>query len=201
MDNKGLLPLGNTIVIDALPAAVLYVTNSTTRDGVSVPDRNGGNPFPATQDHTHEVKLVNSFEWDVSTWSSINLGAVWLYSTGAPYTAPLGKYNLMLLDSTYSHEYTNISDKNAYRLPDYHRLDLSAAWKLHFGKHFQGGLTIGLFNAYNRENILERTYNLVYVGGGGVIKIPHAPVPVFIPVDRKAMSIMPNAAIEMTVKF
>ncbi len=166
---------------------------------------NGGNPFPATHDHTHEVKLVGTVEWDVARWSSVDLGAVWIYSTGAPYTAPLGKYTLTLLDSTTQRSYMYVSAKNAYRLPDYHRLDLSVAWKVRFGGHVQGRLTMGLFNAYNHENILERAYTETQAGGfNGRIKIPYVPgseMAVFTAMDRQAMSIMPNAALEVTAKF
>jgi hypothetical protein len=164
---------------------------------------NDGNPFPATYDHPHEIKLVNTLEWNVSTWSGVELGAVWLYSTGAPYTAPLGVYNLMMLDSSWARSYNHVSEKNAYRLPDYHRLDLSAAWRVRFGRCLEGRLALGLFNAYNHENILERTYKTSYVGGGGGwIKIPSGTMaPVYIAEDRKAMSIMPNAAVELRARF
>ncbi len=44
MDNAGLVALGNLLVVDALPAQVTYVPNSTTRDSVAVAD----NVSPAT---------------------------------------------------------------------------------------------------------------------------------------------------------
>ncbi len=174
---------------------------------------NKGNPFPAAQDHTHEVKLINSLDWDIAPWSSLGLSAIWLYSTGAPYTAPLGAYRFTLLDGTLDHYYMHISDKNAYRLPDYHRLDLSVAWKLHFGSRFQTRLAMGLFNAYNHENILERTYSLNYLvanpqsAAGGTNgeawywNMQGEPEAVFLEMNKKAMPVMPNAACEITVKF
>jgi hypothetical protein len=171
---------------------------------------NKGNPFPATHDHTHEVKLINSLEGDVASWLSIVFSAIWLYSTGAPYTAPIGAYRFTLLDSTMDRYYMQISDKNAYRLPDYHRLDLSLAWKLHFGSRFRARLTMGLFNAYNHENILERTYSVNYLlanprssGKSGTWHwdMLGDPEVVFLEMDKKAMSIMPNAALEITVNF
>lgn len=171
---------------------------------------NKGNPFPASQDRTHEVKLVNNLEWHAAHWSSIDLSAIWLYSTGAPYTAPIGAYSSSLIDGTLGRSYMHISDKNAYRLPDYHRLDLSVAWKLHFSR-FQARLTTGLFNAYNHENIIERTYSLNYLtanprstGKDGTMwydMVGNGNVAVFLETDKKAMSIMPNAALEITMKF
>jgi ferric enterobactin receptor len=166
---------------------------------------NSGNPFPATQDHTHEFKLVNNLEWNVAAWSSIDLSAVWIYSTGAPYTAPLGYYTLRMIDSTYDRSYLRVSDKNAYRLPDYHRLDLALGWKVRFGSHFESSLTLGLFNAYDHENILERTYTETTIGNPGMIPIkirdPGAQSTAFTAVDKKAMSIMPNAAVGVSARF
>ena len=46
VDNKGLLPLGNLVVIDAPPTNLAYVAGSTTLDGVSIPDNATGIRFP-----------------------------------------------------------------------------------------------------------------------------------------------------------
>jgi uncharacterized repeat protein (TIGR01451 family) len=46
INNKGLLPLGNTVVIDTPTASLSYVSNSTTLDGVPIPDGTNGNAFP-----------------------------------------------------------------------------------------------------------------------------------------------------------
>ena len=46
VDNKGLLPLGNTLVIDAPSTNLLYLTNSTTFNGSPISDSVTGTPFP-----------------------------------------------------------------------------------------------------------------------------------------------------------
>ena len=46
LDNKGLLPLGNTAVFDNSSTNLAYVSNSTTLNGVSIPDDAVGTPFP-----------------------------------------------------------------------------------------------------------------------------------------------------------
>ncbi|MBN1575197.1 MAG: TonB-dependent receptor plug domain-containing protein [Chitinispirillaceae bacterium] len=157
---------------------------------------NLGNPFPATQDRTHEIKLINNLEWDVATWSSIALGAVWLYSTGTPYTAPLGTYRLQVIGGNPTPVFQYVSDKNTYRLPDYHRLDLSATWKVHFGKHVQGSLILGLFNAYNNELVLERSYTAETIGGYGPIQAT-----VYTPIHKISMPITFNPALRVSAQF
>jgi uncharacterized repeat protein (TIGR01451 family) len=46
VDNKGLLPLGNTVVFDAPSTNLQYVAGSSTRDGSPIPDDGAGTPFP-----------------------------------------------------------------------------------------------------------------------------------------------------------
>ena len=46
VDNKGLLPLGNTVVIDAPSTNLTYIPNSTTLNSNSIPDSVSGTPFP-----------------------------------------------------------------------------------------------------------------------------------------------------------
>ena len=46
VDNKGLVPLGNLVVIDAPPTNLAYVSGSTTLGGVAIPDNSTGTPFP-----------------------------------------------------------------------------------------------------------------------------------------------------------
>jgi VCBS repeat-containing protein len=46
LNNKGLLPLGNTVVFDQPSTNLVYVTNSTTLDGNPVPDNPIGTAFP-----------------------------------------------------------------------------------------------------------------------------------------------------------
>lgn len=168
---------------------------------------NDGKPFPATNDHTHELKIVNSLEWNVAPWSSIDLGAVWMYSTGKPYTAVVEKYDLIYLIAS-NRSYTHFSDKNACRLPDYHRLDISTAWKVHIGSHIECSLTLGIFNVYNRKNILERTYTASNVSNFSPLSfgyndhfIDENYKTVITATDQKAMSVMPNTALKVTATF
>ena len=46
IDNKGLLPLGNVVVIDLPPTNLSYQSNSTTLNGTAIPDSVSGTLFP-----------------------------------------------------------------------------------------------------------------------------------------------------------
>jgi len=115
----------------------------------------GDDPFPANHDATHEVKLVGSYLWKNWTFSG-----TWIYATGKPYTPPLGAYQITNPDGSIS-DFIVVGDKNSYRLPDYHRLDLSATLKFELGDTMNGNLGFSLFNAYNRSNVWYKEFEVV----------------------------------------
>lgn len=98
--------------------------------------------YAARQDKTHDISIVASYEIN----SKITVSANWVYSTGSAVTFPTGKY---YADEQIVWLYT---ERNGYRMPAYHRLDLGATFKLKERKRFSNELSIGIFNAYGREN-------------------------------------------------
>lgn len=115
----------------------------------------GNNYYPADQDIRHEFKSINMYHYH--RW---NFAAVFLFSTGHPYTAPLTSYTVTSADGNTLTSF-NISGKNAERLPDYHRLDLSATYDLiKINGNKIGSIGLSLFNVYNHVNIWYREYQL-----------------------------------------
>lgn len=114
----------------------------------------GDEPFNANQDQTHELKIVANYKW--RNW---NFGATFIYATGRPYTAPTGYYEVDLLDNT-SAAFFEVSDKNALRLPAYHRFDVSITNDFRLGNS-KASLGMSLFNIYNRQNIWYKEYEVI----------------------------------------
>jgi hypothetical protein len=112
---------------------------------------NEGKTFNAIFDRPHQVNLTTSYDASLR-W---NVGVNWIYSTGSPYTAPIGYY------SFNGQEVPLYGEKNNERLPDYHRMDLSATWKLNRSpeKKYQHNLTFSIYNLYGRKNPLFINYN------------------------------------------
>ena len=110
--------------------------------------------FPANHDQRHELKLVGSY--NLGRWT---FAGTFVYATGRPYTAPTGVYELTLLDGS-TETYFEVSDKNALRLPDYHRLDLSATYNF---KLFKGESSLGLslYNLYDRQNVWYKEFEVI----------------------------------------
>lgn len=120
-------------------------------------DLNEGDPFPALQDQTHELKLVNSFELSPEWMFSFT----WTFASGKPYTAPESTYNIDLLDGTQQ-SYTRVSSKNGNRLPAYHRFDTSLHYRFPIGYDGEatGDIGLSIFNLYNRSNVWYKEYDL-----------------------------------------
>lgn len=105
---------------------------------------NNGLPYPPKYDKTHGISIV--LFYDAS--SRLSFSANWVYSTGAAVTLPTGYFEYKdMIAPVYT-------DRNGARLPDYHRLDISATLKNKQkpGKNNKGSWNFSIYNAYYRKN-------------------------------------------------
>jgi hypothetical protein len=109
-----------------------------------IPGINGGQWYTASNDRRHDLNIISMFHltkhWDLT--------ATWRYTTGQAMSAPSAKYEI---DGTTYYYY---AERNGYRAPAYHRLDISASHTKRIGRRRR--LTriwaFGVYNAYNRYN-------------------------------------------------
>ncbi|SFH08820.1 TonB-dependent receptor [Pontibacter chinhatensis] len=120
---------------------VSYTLSKTER---TVPGINDGKPYAPRHDRRHSGNLVLAYQFT----PSINFGANWTYSTGGAITMPVGRYEYN------GKTYPVYSERNGYRLPDYHRLDLSATYEKPRNefKRYSSSWTLSVYNAYARKN-------------------------------------------------
>lgn len=103
---------------------------------------NDGNAFPARQDRRHDFSVITMY--DLSR--KVKISAVWVYNTGNAVTFPSGKYIIEGKPVSY---YTQ---RNGYRMPDYHRLDMGLTWIRKQTAKFESSWNFSVYNAYGREN-------------------------------------------------
>jgi hypothetical protein len=108
------------------------------------PDLNNSTTFFAKFDRRHDVSVVLVYELN-SRWT---FGATWVYATGNLNTFPERLY--FLSNGNIVQDYGN--QRNNYRLPAYHRLDISATYLRKKTKKFESSYTFSVFNVYNRAN-------------------------------------------------
>jgi ferric enterobactin receptor len=110
-------------------------------------------PYPAGHDSTHEVKILNSYQF----WR-LAISGNWVYATGKPFTEPSGSEKMTMSDGRTFYRPV-LGDKNGGRLPDYHRLDLSATYDLYRGETNRAQAGVSVFNAYKHANVWRRQYH------------------------------------------
>ncbi len=109
---------------------------------------NDGVPFPSDNNKKHEFKIIGLLrvhKWDFSM--------TWVYSSGMPYSKPDNE--------AQEFYFSPVHQINAYRLPDFHRLDLSVSYNYTI-KKIKGTLGFSVINVYNRKNVKSKLFFLDY---------------------------------------
>ncbi|MGD2033523.1 MAG: TonB-dependent receptor [Bacteroidales bacterium] len=111
---------------------------------------NRGEQYPSSYDKPHDVSAVASYKIS----RRFTLGATFTYSTGRPTSYP------EVYVPIYSNNLVYYSDRNKYRLKDYHRLDISITWdtSLKKKKKFYSSWILSVYNVYGRKNVYSTYY-------------------------------------------
>jgi len=120
-------------------------------------DLNGGNIFPAKFDRTHDMTINLTYDLN-KKWQ---FGTTWVYATGNAFTLPVERYFIEFGVAT------GYGGRNAYRMPAYHRMDLSVTYSPNKKpeKRFKSFYNFSIYNVYNRRN----TYFIYYKVNGDII--------------------------------
>lgn len=134
-------------------------------------DLNEGQKFPAKYDRRHDLSVVATYEL-TPRW---RIGGVFVYGTGNATSLPERFY---ILEGVLTQEYSKI---NQYRLPAYHRMDLSATYtpKPNPKKRVQSSWVFGLYNAYSRLNPYFIYYDQTGSPYNGTLKVEARQVSLF----------------------
>jgi hypothetical protein len=117
---------------------------------------NSGLVYYPRYDRRHQLNLLAS----IQPFAHCEVTARWEYGSGFPYSATVGYFDRLMLGNPFhdpieletGQPYTAIGGKNAMRLPQYHRLDLSATYRITiFG--IKGSVGGQIINVYDNINI------------------------------------------------
>jgi hypothetical protein len=115
---------------------ISYTLSKTEK---SIGEIQNGRYFPAKYDRTHDLNLVLSTKHRQWTFSGL-----FKLATGNAITLPVAKY---FINGKLINEYGN---RNAFRMPTYHRLDLAATLKPKM--HSRSTWVFSVYNVYNHAN-------------------------------------------------
>ncbi len=144
-----------------------WIGYSLSRVDDLFPELNNNQEFPSNEDQRHEFKTVHL--WELGKWK---FSGTWIYATGKPFTAPQGFYQVQGVSSRPVTIF-ELTDVNSFRLPDYHRLDLSATYGWKWGSwKLESGLSI--YNVYGRENTKFKRFEITYFDpvSGQILEVP-----------------------------
>ncbi len=119
-----------------------WVSYTLSRSLRQFDDINNGSEYPARQDRIHDLAIVGMYDLT----KKLKLSANWIYYTGSAVTFPSGKYESAGLQVPY---YT---ERNGYRMPDYHRLDIGLTWTTRKTERRESSWNFSVYNAYGRQN-------------------------------------------------
>ena len=105
---------------------------------------NNGDWFPSRLDQPHNLTIVGNYNINRTNQFSFNF----TYVTGRPLTGPNSNYELD------GYIIPNYSERNEYRIPDYHRLDVSYTIKrgVFRTSRYNDSFTFSIYNLYGRKN-------------------------------------------------
>ena len=106
-----------------------------------IPGVNGGRWYDANNDRRHDISVVAMYRLG-KRWM---LNGTWVFNTGQAFTAPSGKYQI---EDNWIYYY---AERNGYRAPDYHRMDVSAVWTKRYRRSTHEWV-FSIYNLYNRYN-------------------------------------------------
>jgi hypothetical protein len=116
-----------------------YTLSKTTR---TFEELNNGKTFVATYDRVHDLSITVSHKFN-KKWS---LSSVFIYGTGKAITLPEQIY---IVEGNLAVEY---GERNSYRIPAYHRMDISATYTPNTKRKYQNNWVFSIYNIYNRQN-------------------------------------------------
>jgi TonB-dependent Receptor Plug Domain/CarboxypepD_reg-like domain len=128
-----------------------YARSLRKVDGPTPEERiNNGNWYRSNYDQPNVVNL----NWKYGLSRRFSFTGNFTYRTGRPVTVP---YSYAVIDNI---PIVNFSERNGYRVPDYHRLDLAIVMEGNHrrNKFWDGTWTLSLYNVYARKNVYSVFY-------------------------------------------
>ncbi|MBW1298563.1 TonB-dependent receptor domain-containing protein [Aquimarina litoralis] len=128
-----------------------WISYSYTNQDFKFENVNDGRYFPGNFDIRHNLSWIHTYQWKNFEFS---LG--WNIRNGRPYTPADG------ITETEEFLFIDYGEVNSKQLNTYHRLDFSSSYKFNLSKNdtWRGKIGFSLFNLYDKENTLNRTYNI-----------------------------------------
>jgi hypothetical protein len=120
-----------------------WISYTWSRSFRTIPGVNNGQKYRSPSDRPHNINVVLFYDISPRVEASLN----WIYATGKPVTLPEGRYWF------YNELIPVYTERNSYRMADYHRMDASLTIRLgNMNRRWKHSLNISVYNLYGRKN-------------------------------------------------
>jgi hypothetical protein len=126
-----------------------WLSYTLSRTENKIDEINSGSWYPTKNDKKHDLSVVGSYRFN----QRLSLAASWVYYTGNAVTFPSGQY------SFDGQSWPYYSERNSYRMPNYHRLDFNVHLNGKKKKHMESSWDFSIYNVYNRYNAYTITFD------------------------------------------
>jgi len=129
--------------------------------------------YPARNDHRHKISIV--FSYKIS--ETLRFASDFLFKSGGTITIPKGFFAYENIVFNY---YT---ERNGYRLPPYHRLDVSLVYKgkRNKARKWKSEWIFGIHNVYNHKNVFSLYFDIEDINNYNDINATKLYIPGIIP--------------------
>ncbi len=110
--------------------------------------------YDATFDRRHVFSLTGQY----AVSEKVSASATWVYQSGQPTTVPIALQENIGREAT-AYPLLIYGDRNNFRMPAYHRLDLGVTVRHTTRKRRDAQWSFGVYNAYNRYNPFFLDFN------------------------------------------
>ena len=124
---------------DLFKASVAYSYGQSNRQFDAI---NRGEPFPFRYDRRHDLSITSNYNLS----NKLTIGANWVYGSG--HTTTLATREQLTPEGPI----LDVSVRNNFRLPAYHRLDLNLKYSKKLTSKLDMEFVLGVYNLYNRLN-------------------------------------------------
>ncbi len=131
---------------------ISYTLSQTTKQINGI---NNNEPYPATYDKRHNLSVVLLYKLS-NAW---DIGSTFKFTSGGYITIPEGTFHY------YGVAFNYYTSRNGFKLPPYHRLDVSFTYKNPKKqlKPWKPEWNFGIYNIYDRKNIFSLFIKMIDV--------------------------------------
>jgi hypothetical protein len=160
-----------------------WIGYAWSRSWRHIKDINNDVRYRAAWDRPHDLSAYLSYNFSERWTASLN----WIYRTGFAFSSPTSfyKYN--------GYSVPIYEKKNNDRLPDYHRLDVNAEFRINKRpRRYSHKIRLTVFNLYNRTNPIAINFNkTLYPNGDPVVPGKVYPPPELFATRKYLYGIVP----------